>query len=107
MPVGLGLMGVSALFPGGDFFDQGLLVWEAAIEALGREDGEFGLGHVEPASVLGRVMPFEPFDEAARFGGGEGFVKRRGRVRTEIVLNENDLVGVGKMRVGQILERMG
>ena len=107
MPVGLGVKGVAALFPGGDFVDQGLLVGDAAIKALRREDGEFGFGHVEPTSVLGRVMPFEPFNEAARFCGGEGFVERCGRVRAEIVLNENDFVGVGKMRVGHILERMG
>ena len=52
-------------------------------------------------------MPFEAFDEAARFGGRKGFVERRRRVRVEIVLNRNDLGRVGKMRVGQILERMG
>ena len=100
-------MFVAMLFPGSDFRGQVRLVGDAAIEALGREDGEFGLGHVEPASVLGRVMPFEPFDEATCFGGGESFVERRRRVRAEIVLNQNDLVGVGKMRIGQVLERMG
>ncbi len=26
----------------------------------GRRGGEFGFDHVKPASVLGRVMPFEP-----------------------------------------------
>ncbi len=52
-------------------------------------------------------MPFEPFDEATRFGGGEGFVERRRRVRAEIVLNQNDFVRVGKIRVGHILERVG
>src|SRR5271165_3680883 len=98
---------VAVLYPGGDFRGQLRLVGDAAIEALGREHGEFGFGHVEPASVLGRVMPFEPFDEATRFGGGKGFVERRRRVRAEIVLNQNDLVRVGKMRVGQVLERVG
>ena len=75
MPIGLGVVGVAVLLPGGDFRGELLLVGDAAVEALGREDGEFGLGHVEPASVLGRVMPLEAFDEAARFGGREGFVK--------------------------------
>ena len=72
MPVGVGVTGIAAQFPGGGFVDQSLLVGDAAIETLGREDGEFGFGHVEPASVLGRVAPFEPSDEAARF-------RRRGR----------------------------
>ena len=77
MPIRFGVMGVAAFLPGGDFGGQIGLVGDAAIEALGREDGEFGFGHVEPAAVLGRVMPFESFDEAARFGGGKGFVERR------------------------------
>ena len=52
-------------------------------------------------------MPFESFDEAARFGGGKSLVERGSRVRAEIVLHQNDLVGAGKMHVGQILERVG
>jgi hypothetical protein len=40
-----------------------------------REHAEFGFGHVEPTAVFGRVVPFETFDEPARLGGGEGFVK--------------------------------
>jgi hypothetical protein len=55
--------------------------------------------------VLGRIVAFEPLDEATRFGGGKGFVERRSRVRAEIVLNQNDFVRVGTMRAGQILER--
>ncbi len=56
--------------------------------------------------MLGRVVPFEPFDETTRFGGGKGFVERRRRVRAEIVLNQNDLGRGGKVRVGQVLERV-
>ena len=47
-------------------------------------------------------MPFESFDEAARFGGGKGFVERGSRMRAQIVLHQNDLVRAGKMHVGQI-----
>ncbi len=53
-----------------------------------------------------RVKPFEPFDEATGFGGGEGFVERRRRMRIQIVLNQNDFVRGGTMRVGQVVERM-
>ncbi len=63
LPIGLGVVGVSILLPSGDFIDEGLLVWDAAIEALGRKDAEFGLGHIEPTAMLWSVMPFEPFDE--------------------------------------------
>ncbi len=61
-----------------------------------------GSDHRDPV-----IMPFESFDEAARFGGGKSFVERRSRVRAESVLHQNDLVGAGKMHVGQILERVG
>ena len=36
VPVGLGVIGISLLLPGGDFVDEGLLVGNAAIETLGR-----------------------------------------------------------------------
>src|ERR1700730_10115853 len=41
LPIGLGVVGVSILLPSGDFIDEGLFVWDAAIEALGRKDAEF------------------------------------------------------------------
>jgi hypothetical protein len=43
---------------------------------LAGEDGEFGLGEIEPAAVLGRVVPLEALDDAARLGGLEGLVER-------------------------------
>jgi len=36
LPVGLGVVGIAVVFPGGDFPDEDLLVGNAAIEALGR-----------------------------------------------------------------------
>ena len=44
LPVGLGVVGIAIVLPGGDFVDEGLFVGDAAIEALGREDAEFRLG---------------------------------------------------------------
>jgi hypothetical protein len=35
VPVGLGVIGISLLLPSRDFVDEGLLVGNAAIEALG------------------------------------------------------------------------
>ena len=75
LPIGLGVVGVSILLPSGDFIDEGLFVWDAAIEALGRKDAEFGLGHIEPTTMLWSVMPFEPFDEPPCFGGRKSFVE--------------------------------
>ncbi len=85
---------------------KGAGVWNAAAQTLARQDAEFGFGHVEPASVFGGVVPFEPFGEAARFWRGKGRVERGGRVRAQIVLDQPDLFGVGKMHVGQFLEHL-
>jgi hypothetical protein len=52
-------------------------------------------------------MPFEPLDEAARLGRRKGLVERSRLVGAEIILHEHDLRRAGKMRVGQILERVG
>jgi hypothetical protein len=52
-------------------------------------------------------MPFEPFGEAARLGRRKGLIERGGLVGAEIILHQHNLRGVGKMLVGQILERVG
>ena len=77
LPVGLGVVGISIVLPSRDFVDEGLFVRDAAIEALGRKDAEFGFRHIEPTAVLWRVVPFEPFDQPPCFGGGKSFVERR------------------------------
>ena len=98
---------VAIVQPSGDLVAQRRFVGNAAVEALDGQNTEFGLRHVEPTAVLGRVMPFEPLAQPSRFGGGEGRVKRRRRVRREIVLHQHDLRRAGEMRVGQIFEHVG
>ena len=75
LPICFGVVRVAAAFPGGNFLDQGLLVGDAPIEALTRQNAEFGLCHIQPAAMLGRVVPLEPLDEPPRLGGGESFIK--------------------------------
>src|SRR5271167_1528459 len=60
LPIGLGVMLVAMILPSANLSLEGLLVGNAAAQALCRQNGEFGFGHVEPTSMLGRVMPFEP-----------------------------------------------
>jgi len=52
-------------------------------------------------------MPFEALGEAARFGGRKGLVERRRLVGVEIVLDEDDLLGIGEVDVGDLLQDMG
>jgi hypothetical protein len=68
LPIGLGVVLVSMALPSGDFFFQSRFVGNASAQAWARQNGEFGFGHVEPTSMFGRVMPFEPIGEAARYG---------------------------------------
>ncbi len=64
------------------------MVWDAPIEALGRQDGEFGFCQIEPGAMLGGVDPFEAADEAATLGRGERFVERRLGVDVQVVLEQ-------------------
>jgi len=68
LPVGLGVVLVAVVLPCGNFVGEEFFVGDAAIQTLRREDAEFGFGHVEPTTVLGRVVPFEALDEPARRG---------------------------------------
>ena len=52
-------------------------------------------------------MPFEALDQAARFGGGKGLVERGRFVGVEIVLDQDDFVGVRKVDVGEVRQRVG
>jgi hypothetical protein len=52
-----------------------LFVRNPAVEALGRQDAEFGLCQIKPTAMLWSVVPFEALDQAPGFGGRKGFVK--------------------------------
>ena len=62
LPVGFGVMDITISLPSGDLLDEDLLVRDAAVKTLRRENGEFGFCHIEPTAGLWRVMPFEPLD---------------------------------------------
>ena len=99
LPVGLGVVGISIIFPGCDFVDEGLFIRNAAIEALGRKNTEFGLRHIEPTAVLWRVMPFEPFGQPPCFGSGKSFIERSLGVGVEIILHQSDFLGVEEVDI--------
>jgi hypothetical protein len=77
LPIGLGVMFVAMVPPGSDLSFDDLLIGNAAVQALAGQNAEFGFGHVEPTSMFGPVVPFEPFDQAACLFGWEGRVERR------------------------------
>ena len=75
LPVGPGVIGIAVVLPGGDLVDEGLFVGDTAVEALGRQNDEFGLRQIEPAAMLWSVVPFEALDQPPGFGGSKGFVE--------------------------------
>ena len=75
MPVGRGVVGIAFVLPGGDFLDEGLFVGNPAVEALGRQDAEFGLGQIKPTAMLWGVVPFEALNQPPGFGGRKSFVE--------------------------------
>ena len=75
MPIGLGVVDIAVVLPSSDFLDEGLFVGNPAIEALGRQDAEFGLCQIEPAAVLGRVVPFETLDQPPGLGSRKCLVE--------------------------------
>src|SRR5271166_2653020 len=70
-PICLGVIFISVMLPGGDLVSEDLLIGDAAVETLGRQDAEFRLRQIEPAAVLWRVMPFEPLDQPRASAAGK------------------------------------
>jgi len=52
LPIGLGVVGIAVVLPRGDFLDESLFIGNPTVEALGREDAEFGLCQIKPTTVL-------------------------------------------------------
>jgi len=75
VPVGLSVIGIAVVLPGGDFVSEGLFVGYAPGETLGRQNTKFGFRQIEPAAMLWRVVPFEALDQPPGLGGGKGFVE--------------------------------
>ena len=95
---------VTAGLPGGDFVSQGRPVRDTPIQTLTGQNAEFGLSHVQPTSMLWRIMPLEPLNQPARLGGGKGFVERCRLVGVEVVLHEYDLPRGWKVDIGEIFQ---
>ena len=50
------------------------------------------------------VVPFEALDQALASTAGKGFVEGSLAMDTEIVLDQNDSLGVSEVDVGQVLQ---
>ena len=75
VPIGPGVIGIAIVLPCCDFLDEDLFVGNPAVEALGRQDAEFGLCQIKPTAMLWSVVPFEALDQPPGFGGRKGFIE--------------------------------
>ncbi len=74
-PIRLGLTAVASAQPSLDLPVQSLPVFDASVEALGDQNRQLGLGHVQPTSMFGCVVPFETLDQAACLSGRKRFIE--------------------------------
>src|SRR6516164_269094 len=74
-PIRLGLTAIASAQPSLDLPFQSLPVFDASVEALGDQNRQLGFGHVQPASMFGRVVPFETLNQAACLSGRKRFIE--------------------------------
>ena len=56
--------------------------------------------HIELTAVLWSVVLLEQFGEPLCFGGGKSFIERRLGMGVEIVLQQNNFLGVEEVDIG-------
>src|SRR6516164_10896072 len=74
-PIRLCMTAIASAQPSLDLPVQSLAVFDASVEALSGQNRQLGLRHVQPASMFGRVVPFEALDQAACLSGRKRFIE--------------------------------
>ena len=88
-------MGGSApVFIRRDFTAQRRFIWYPTVETLALQDAQCDLGHISPTAVLGCIRPCQLLQNAPRFCGRKGFIKRRGFVGVAGVQHETHPLGL-------------
>lgn len=106
-PDDLRAIAIALLLPGGNFTVQGVTIGDAAVDALGAQDTDLDLDHVEPARVLGRVVEFKTPQDAVGLRRREGVVERARRMAGQVIQDDPDPVGLGIMNVDEIAHAVG
>src|SRR5487761_892458 len=106
-PVHRGMLLVALPFPGTNLLRKCLRVGDAPFQALLVQDRQLDLGHVQPTTVLGRVMEFQAISNPLGLLRLEGFVERGLAVRVQIVQHHPDDLGLREMDIHQLLHLAG
>ena len=75
LPLDLDLLKIASGRPSVTFSFQGREVCKPAVEALALHSRYFKFSHIEPGTVLGRVMPFNFLCNSSYFCGWELFIE--------------------------------
>jgi hypothetical protein len=106
-PFDAGSGGVSLALPCGDFADEALGAVDPAVEALAAQDADFDLDHIEPTSVLGRVVELDAAQDASGLGGRKGLIEGACGVGRQVILHNADAFGVGIVNIDEFADALG
>ena len=82
-------------------------VSDAAIKALGRQHADLDLHHVQPTGMLGDIVELQSAQHPSGLLSRECLVERAGRVGRQIVENDTDTPGLGKVNVSKFAHAGG
>src|SRR5215831_4653750 len=94
---------VSRPLPRGGFCAQLGHRTDSSIQTLTAQGGRFDFGHVEPATIAGRVMDLQTPRQTVRFRSREGLVERRDAVGIEVIAHQLHLARIRVVLVQQPL----
>ena len=107
LPVDFGAGLVASRFPGRDFANQGVFVWDPLPQALTGQDGQFAFGDVEPTGMFGGVVPLELGCQTMGFFGIETLIEGSWPMRVQVVGDQDDHLGGPQVLVGQLAQLFG
>ena len=99
--------GIALLLPGRGLGGQLFDTVDAAIKALGRQHADLDLHHVQPTGMLGDIVEFQSAQHPSGLLSRERLVERAGRVDRQIVENDTDTLGLGKVNVSKFAHAGG
>ena len=95
---------VATLLPRRDVRRQGGGIGDAPADALAVENSDLDFGHVQPTSVLGRVVELNPPQKGFGLPGTQDFDKGPTEMRVQVVENQMDAAGGGIHRISQMAD---
>src|ERR1700690_2823804 len=84
------VLGIAASLPCADLFGDEFLIADPPVQALASEGGDLDFGHVQPTSVLGRVVEDDPTQQLAGCPYAQDLGETCPEVRVEVIEHQMD-----------------